>query len=491
MSLQLSDLEPAALWRGFFSICAIPHPSHHEEELARWLVDWAAERSVSCERDAAGNVVMRKAAAEGCGGRPGIILQAHMDMVPQAAAGSAHDFTRDPIRPRFDPADPEWLVADGTTLGADDGMGMAAALAMLEDDTVRRGPLECLFTVNEEDGMSGAAGLQPGLLKGRYLINLDGEDAEELTIGCAGMLRTRSEASFEAAPAPGGQRWAKLTVSGLLGGHSGMDIHRGRGNAIMLALRLLGAEAPEPGLRLASFEGGGAANAIPREARALVGLPAGAYDAWSAGLAARGGTVRNELGANDPGFSFGLAEAPAPAACLSAEDTAAAVSALYRLPDGCMKMEPSMPDITRTSSNLGSLSLAADGGRMAMRTLALVRSSLEQDKQRVCGELEDALAALGARSTRPSESPAWKPEPTSLLLSLAVDEYRNAFCAAPKILSTHAGLECGVFRPIYPDWDMLAIGPTIRYPHSPDERVHVPSVQKFWRFLTALVSRLR
>ncbi len=490
MSLTIGDLEPSALWDNFRFLCSIPHPSHHETALSDALLSWAAARGIRCERDEEGNLVMRAPAAPGCEGRPGIVLQAHLDMVPQARAGSAHDFFKDPVRPGIDPADPDWVIADGTTLGADDGMGVAAAMAMLEDGSVKRGPLECLFTVNEEDGMSGARGLKPGLLSGKYLINLDGEDADEITIGCAGMLRVASEAAFKATVPPAGYAWLELGVSGLLGGHSGVDIHLGRANAIMAIARVLAA-CPAEGRLLAVLEGGGAANAIPREARAIVGVPAAGSHACRLAMKARMDALAGDFARADPGIAFSLSEAEPPAACLSAELTDQVLATLLTLPDGCLKMEPTMPDITRSSSNLGTIALGPEDGRMVLRSLALVRSSVEADKQRLGAGVEEAFAALGASSRRPSESPSWKPEPTSLILSLAVDEYRKAFGEAPKLLSTHAGLECGVFRPVYPDWEMISIGPTIKFPHSPDERVSVASVRKFWRFLTALVSRLR
>lgn len=487
--MDLKNLEPAALWQRFFEICAVPRPSHHEEAISKWLADWASSRGFACQRDDEGNVLVRVPASPGCEGRSGVVLQAHMDMVPQAGPQSKHDFERDPIRPRLDPHDPDWVTATGTTLGADDGLGIAAAIAVAEDKSLVHGPLECLFTVNEEDGMSGARAFKAGVLTGRFLLNLDGEDVDDLIIGCAGMLRTRSEASFPAASPPAGYRFYRMELAGFQGGHSGLDAHR-RGNAVSALLRLLNAGSQD-GLVLAELEGGGAVNALPREAFAVFGLPADGAEPWLAAMQARAEGIRGELGAKDPGWTLACKPSDPPKSALCVDDSRRVLSTLASVPNGCLAMEPTMQGVTRTSSNLGVLSLSEEGGSMVLRTLALARSSVQLEMETVATEIEAYLMSLGARCSRPAASPAWRPDPTSLLLSLAVDEYRGLFGQPPRISSIHAGLECGVFRPLYPDMEMLSLGPTVLYPHSPDERASVAAAQKFWKLLVAILARLR
>lgn len=487
--MDFKALEPAALWKHFFDICAVPRPSHHEEAISAWLMDWAASRGFDTHRDHEGNVLVRVPASPGMENRSTVVLQAHMDMVPQAGPASTHDFEKDPILPQLDPKNPDWVTAHNTTLGADDGLGIAAAMAVAEDASIAHGPLECLFTVNEEDGMSGARAFKAGVLTGRFLLNLDAEDVDDLIIGCAGMLRTRSQASFKTAVPPGGYRFYALQLAGFQGGHSGLDVHR-RGSAIAVLTRLLASEASS-GLLLAELEGGGAVNALPREAMAVFGLPENSADAWLGALRLREQTIRAELVDKDKDWTLDCSPVDAPKVVLSGHDSIGILNALNALPNGCIAMEPTMAGVTRTSSNLGVLSLSEEDGSMILRTLVLVRSSVQLEMETVATEIEAYLMNLGALCSRPAASPAWKPDPTSLLLSLAVDEYRQLFGEPPRISSIHAGLECGVFRPLYPDMEMLSIGPTILYPHSPDERASVSAAQKFWKLLVAILARLR
>lgn len=489
--MDLADLEPRALWADFFALCAIPHPSHHEEAAARWAVGRLKALGVEARMDSGGNVIARKAASPGKAGRPGVILQAHLDMVPQAASGLAHDFARDPIRPRLDPKDPDWLVASGTTLGADNGIGVAAALALMADPGLSHPPLECLFTTNEEDGMGGARRVEAGSLEGRILLNLDGEDDEELTIGCAGTLRTKAELGLPAERPPEGLRWLELGLSGLLGGHSGVDIDKGRGNATLLLCRVLRtASAAAAGLRIASLEGGTASNAIPREARALVGLPASAEAAARAALESAAASIRAELAASDPGFAFSAAEAPAPSSALSPASGARLLDLLLGIENGLIEMDPEIEGLIRSSSNLGELKVGASEGKGAMTALVLVRSSVESEKERIGSGIEARFRAAGATTTRPSEAPAWTPNLGSPLLGLATKTYRELYGKDPAIKATHGGLETGLFRPVFPHWDMISMGPLIRCPHSPDERVSVSSVARFYRYARELVERL-
>lgn len=494
--MDMYSLEPRPVWKHFFKICSIPHPSHHEDALAEAIVDWAAERGFEASRDSAGNVVIRKAAIPGRESVPGVILQAHLDMVPQAASGVEHSFTEDPIRPRFDPGDPAWLMASGTTLGADNGIGVAIALAIIEDKALSHGPLECLFTVNEEDGMSGARAVEEGLLSGTVLLNLDGEDDDELTFGCAGAIRTASELRRPAIVPPHELAWFEASVEGLLGGHSGVDINKGRANAALVLADLLVKIRSQ--LYIASMQGGSAANAIPRDARAIVGIAQDKAQLFQSTFMAEAIAQRLALGNKDPGLKAGLlplAEDRRPSLSLDPEASDSMLTTLGALPNGLVAMEPDMPGLIRTSLNLGQLSgVCGEDGLFRLNTVVMVRSSSDEEKENLAATVEKRLAGATdhgwtVQGNRPSESPAWSPNQNSPLLAKARSLYRELFGKDPKVTSTHGGLETGLFRPRFPSWDMLSIGPTIRYPHSPDERVLIASVPRSYHFVRALIER--
>jgi dipeptidase D len=493
--MDLNRLEPRAVWARFFDICAIPHPSRHEEALAAWLVGWAKARGLEASRDKTNNVVIRKAASRGHEGARGLILQAHIDMVPQKASGSSHDFEADPIVPRLAPEAPAWLVATGTTLGADDGVGVAMALAILEDPELIHGPLECLFTTNEEDGMSGARAVEPDALGGSLLLNLDGEDDGEITIGCAGSIRTGAELSAPALAVPSDWRAFEASVGGLLGGHSGADIDKGRANASLALVRLLG-RAGLP-LRLASIEGGTAANAIPREARAVVAVRSESAGAFRLAFEREAAALRAELAPADPDFAAALSpyESPNALFALDEERSASVLAVLSGLPNGLQAMEPDMPGLVRTSLNLGRLSSRVEAGVMTLSTLVMVRSSSDEEKEALARAVEsrlDGAAETGWRvlRERPAAGPAWAPNPESAFLAMAKDCYGEVFGKAPKVASTHGGLECALFKPRFPGWDMISVGPRILAPHSPDERIEIASVGRSYRFVKELVGAL-
>lgn len=468
--------------------------------MAAWLLDWAWGRKLEAKADAARNVVIRKPASEGRAGESGIVLQCHTDMVPQAAAGLGHDFARDPIKPRLDPANPGWLCATGTTLGADNGIGMAMALALLEDESLEHGPLECLFTTCEEDGMCGAKAVPAGSLAGSSLVNLDGEDDGELTIGCAGSIRTAAELGCPAEPTPRDAVWLEAAITGLPGGHSGIDIASGRANATLALVRIL-SRAAHP-IRLASLEGGSAANAIPREARALLAVDRSGLASFRSAFNREAASLNAEIGATNPGMAASLEPAPTPASAtaLGAKRSASLLSLIGGLPNGLVAMEPDMPGLIRTSLNLGKLSgrVDADSGNFRLSTLVMVRSSSAGEMEAVAAQVEGRLAAAGAAAaagdegwsvnqSRPAVSPAWTPDRDSPLLAASKAIYLGLFGSEPKVTSTHGGLECGLFRAAFPDWDMVSLGPKILYPHSPDERVEIASVARTYRFLRELV----
>jgi dipeptidase D len=488
--MELSRLEPRLLWSIFASICSVPHVSHDEAGLARFILERARGRGIEASNDAAGNVVLRKPATRGREGARGIVLQAHLDMVGQAD-GEAHDFRRDPIRPRPCSDDPDWLEATGTTLGADNGIGVAAALAFIESDSLVHGPLECLFTVTEEDGMTGARAIGPGALRGARLINLDCEDENEICIGCAGSMRIRAEMDLEdaAVAVPKDSAWLAVAIEGLLGGHSGADIHLGRANAGLALAELLLKSGQGTAWRLASLESGNAANAIPREARALVAVPSSARSEWTLRLENAAAELRRRLGSADPGLKASVVEGkPAPRA-LSSARSVSLLDWVSALPNGLISMSADMQGLVQSSCNLGILKLAAEPA-FRLEALDLVRSSNDAEKEEIAARIEGICAKHGVSTKRLSSAQAWTPEPASPLVALARGTYRDLFGREPVVTATHGGLECGVFRPAFPDWEMLSIGPTIRFPHSPRERVHVPSVERFWRFLAALAERL-
>lgn len=494
--MELNKLEPRSVWTHFFTICSIPHPSHHEKALGTALAGWAAMRGLATTTDASGNVVIKKPASIGWEQSRSIILQAHLDMVPQAASGSGHDFTRDPIQPRLDPANPGWLSATGTTLGADNGIGVAMAMAILEDDALVHGPLECLFTINEEDGMDGARSMGTDMLTGKILLNLDGEDDTELTIGCAGSIRTAATLARPAESVPDGLSWFEVSVEGLLGGHSGVDIDKGRANATLVLAGLL--SRTRESIFMASMTGGTAANAIPREASALVGVPANRTTVFQSTLQSEATTLRIMLGDNDPGFMATikpLATEAFPQHALGTAGSESMLSILGALPNGLVSMEADMPGLIRTSLNLGQLNGSVTGGMFKLDTMVMVRSSSDGEKESLGATVEKRLAGAvdhgwSVSQHRPSVTPSWMPDTASPLLAETKAVYRELFGKDPKVTSTHGGLEPGLFRPRFPDWDMISLGPNIRYPHSPDERVELASVVRSYRFVRELIARL-
>jgi len=487
--MMLQNLQPDRLWKHFESICAIPHPSHHEGALSGWLHQQAQALGLESKRDLFGNVLVRKPASRGRERRPGIIMQAHMDMVGQARSGSQHNFARDPITPRLHPENPAWLCATDTTLGADNGIGVAAMLCYMEDNTLEHGPLELFFTTNEEDGMTGASSIPSTLLKGSYLLNLDGEEIDEFTIGCAGTIRSSAVLHLNDTDIPENHDWFVLRVEGLLGGHSGMDINRGRGHASMLLCRLLEASVGE--YRIATLTSGDTASAIPREAVALVGIPHWTSQDWQADLQAEARHIAGELDDTDPGFNMIIKPCQPPLRALDSEESRILIDLLRSLPNGLIAMEPDMPNAVRSSSNLGILKLSHEApGATFLETMCLIRSSSDAEKTAIADQIEDLLFKAGATTKRPVNSPAWTPEPKSPLLATASRCYQQLFGKLPGITATHAALECGLFRPLYPDWDMLSLGPLIRNPHSPDEMVHIESVDRFWRLLQSIVENL-
>ena len=482
----IDELWPQALWRHFHEICNIPHPSFHEEQIREYLIAFAKEHNLDWQQDVVGNIVIRKAATAGMENCPGIILQGHTDMVPQKNNDTAHDFTTDPIKPSIDG---EWVRAQGTTLGADNGIGMAAALAVLSARDVQHGPIEALFTTTEETGMIGAQGLQPGLLQGEILLNLDTEEEGELYIGCAGGARVEINGHYMpelVTTAKNGDDllFKTLAISGLKGGHSGCDIHLGRGNAIKLLIRVL---HRLKAVRVASFTGGSLANAIPREAEAVIAMPASKLATLSDTVEQCRQELKAELATTDPNLQLTLTDAEPVAELMPVPDQQQWVAAMNVCPNGVQRMSDAVAGVAETSLNLGVLTM--DSGKIAAQLLprSLVGSCNDALRDAVTGLFE----MLNAQVACSDSYPGWTPNPDSQILSLMQRVYTDLFGQKPGVKVIHAGLECGLLGSKYPQWDMISFGPTIRFPHSPDEKVHIQSVARFWNLLVATLKAVK
>ncbi len=483
MANALASLEPRPLWSHFAALAAIPRPSKKEERAAAWVESVAKEHGFAVRRDAAGNRVVVVPASKGREGAPVVILQGHLDMVCEKNRDVAHDFDADPIRPRIDG---EWVAATGTTLGADNGIGVAAAFAAATDPAVEHGPLELLFTIDEETGLTGAKDLDPSILKGRTLLNLDSEEDGAIFVGCAGGCDTLLGFAPERSAAPGGYEAFRIEVGGLRGGHSGMNIHENRGNALKVLARVL-LSALDAGIRfrLASLRGGSKRNAIPREAEAVLLLPKGDRAKLDGIVACMKEGLATELSGIDEGLTIGIAPAePAPVLPDAIRDRL--VRLLAALPHGVLAMSRDIPGLVETSSNLG---VVEDDGK----TIRIVTSSRSSVASALRGVL-DQVASAGRLANADVETqdgyPGWKPNLASPALGVVREVYRGILGKEPEVTAIHAGLECGLLGEKVPGLDMVSFGPTITGAHSPDERVHVPSVARFWEALRKTLDAL-
>ncbi len=480
--MKIAELDPKILWGHFAEICRIPHPSHHEAEIRQYIIDFARKHGLEHKVDGADNVIVRKPATPGMESRKGIVLQAHLDMVPQKnsdtrnAGGGAFDFEKDPIEAYVDG---EWVKAQGTTLGADNGIGVAAVLTVLESKELKHGPLEALFTATEETGMDGAFGLKAGELKGEILLNLDSETEGELYVGCAGGMDANISLPYAAEKAPqSGYKAAAVSVKGLKGGHSGIEIILQRANANKVLFRLLGPYL-ENGALLASVDGGGLRNAIPREAQAVVLVPESNYSGFPAAVEKLAAVIINEYKDIEDSISITVAAADYPAEVIPAAAAQKVAGMVCVFPNGVLKMSTSMPGLVQTSNNLARV--VSDGKSVRMQSL--MRSSANTEKEFV-GEQIAALCRLaGAECELAGSYDGWNPDMNSPILKAMLKGYEESYGKKPSVTAIHAGLECGIIGGVYPEMDMISFGPTICYPHSPDEKVNIPSVRRFWDFL--------
>jgi dipeptidase D len=473
MSHEIQHLQPARLWHYFLEICQIPRPSKKEEKIAAYISQFAAKHNLHCTIDGAGNVLIKKPATPGYENKRGVILQSHLDMVCEKNSDTVHDFDTDPIIPWVDGT---WVKAKGTTLGADDGIGIAAALAILEAKDIAHGPLEALFTIDEETGLTGAFALKPGQLAGRILINLDSEDEGQIFIGCAGGKDTVATMPMETEDIPAGHRAYKASLTGLKGGHSGDDINKGLGNAVKLMNRFLWNARENFEIALADFNAGNLRNAIAREAFAIFTVHGENEEAMLAYADAYKKDIISELSITEPDLSFTVEPAAMPGMVLNSALQADLLDSLYACPHGVIAMSREIPGFVETSTNLASVKFVDN--RIVITTSQ--RSSVESSKKDVADMVASVFYLMQADVTHSDGYPGWKPNPDSDILRITVDAYRRLFSQEPQVLAIHAGLECGLVGAIYPGMDMVSFGPTIKGAHSPDERLDIASTVKFW-----------
>lgn len=477
--MNITELSPSVIWRNFAMLCEHPHPSGQEIELRDHLVHWAEGHGLATTLDSGGNLIIRKPATPGMEDCIGVILQAHIDMVCQKNQGNPHDFAVDPIRPVIDQG---WVRAEGTTLGADNGMGVAAALAVLESTDVAHGPLEVLLTLDEEAGMTGARSLQSGVLQGKLLFNLDTEDWGELYVGCAGGVDVSVRRHITREPASLAFVMREISITGLKGGHSGCDIHLERPNAIRLLARLLQDARLQTDLRLVSLRGGSVRNALPREAFAVVAVPACDENIIEALAQVAQDQFRSEFSGVDEGIRVDVQERVADSV-LRASDTQAVIDLLLALPHGVRRWSHVMPGVVETSNNMGVVTLDDE-----FEIILMARSLVESGANEIAMTIEACARLAGATAERSGAYPGWAPDMSSRALSLAQTVYREMFGIEPEIKVIHAGLECGLIGAKYPKVEMVSFGPIIRDAHSPDEKVEIESVGKFWALLKGCLS---
>jgi len=482
METSLENLEPKSLWRHFAALSAIPRASTKEAAARAYVLAQAEQLGLEAIQDGVGNVVIRKPARPGREGAISAALQGHLDMVCEKNEDTAHDFDNDPIRLI---RDGDWLKADGTTLGADNGVGVAAALAVMESKDVAHGPLEFVFTIDEESGLTGASDFPEGLLKSQYFLNLDGEEEGTLCIGCAGGLNTVARRKVQRRPAISGNGW-RLRVSGLQGGHSGLDINRGRGNAVRILGRLLEILLDRLPLAVADMQGGSKRNAIPREASATVVLDAGKEGELRSLAATVEGQIRSELGGFDPGLKIAVEGVARPDQILEDADARLLAGLLASLHHGVLAMSPDVPGLVQTSTNLATVSATDDGIEIETSQ----RSAIESSKQ-AAGRMVTTMLRLAAFEVeRAGGYPGWKPEPASDIVRQTRQAHLEILGKTPELVAMHAGLECGVIGEKHPGMQKISFGPHIVDVHSPSERLKISSVEPFYALLTGLLERL-
>jgi len=478
---DIRQLEPKALWENFYNITRVPRPSGKKEQIGAFLENFGKSLGLETLRDEIGNVLVRKPATPGMENRKAVVLQAHMDMVPQKNSNVAHNFETDPIDAHIDG---EWVKASDTTLGGDNGIGLAAAMAVLQSTGIPHPAIEMFITVDEETGMFGAFGLQPNFLKGDILINMDSEDEGELYVGCAGGIDADISFRYKEVAIEEGDVALKVSLTGLKGGHSGVDINLQRANANKLMFRFLKDAVADYEARLASIDGGSLRNAIPREAFAVITVPEEGVDDIIEFVKECEEIFIEEFAGVEEKISFTVDQVELPTGLIPEEVQDDLINGVTACPNGVFRVLPELPSVVETSNNLAIIK--SDGNSIILRSL--IRSSVESRKEELASMVESVFALAGGKVELNGGYPGWKPNLDSPILKEMTRIYETKFGKTPKVMIIHAGLECGILGTHYPHMDMISFGPTIRFPHSPDEKVNIKTVQMFWDFLLATLA---
>lgn len=481
---QLKNIEPLRIWYFFEEICGIPRISKKEDRIIQYLIDFSRKNKLEFRQDKAGNLVILKKAAPGMDNKMAVILQCHADMVGEKEINSRHDFDKDPIIPKIKG---NWVTADGTTLGADDGIGIASLMALLEDTKSILGPIECLFTVDEETGMTGAASLKAGFINSKILINLDSEDEGQLFIGCAGGIDTVARFKIKSKSVKINSRSYLVQLSGLKGGHSGDEIHKKHANSIQLMNRFLWNASGEFGIAISKFEGGNLRNAIPRESEALIMVPVEHARNFESYFQIFAGIAKKELEHSEPGLSFNLKESALTDSVLTNKLQRCLMNAIYACPHGVIEWSEDFEGTVETSTNLASIRFI-DNKEIVITTSQ--RSSVDSAKKDISDKIASVFNLAGAKVERTKGYPGWTPDPDSEILNITRHSYKRLFRRNPEVKVIHAGLECGIIHEKFPDLDMISFGPTIRGAHSPRERISINSTVKFWKLLNEVLNNI-
>ncbi|MFT5822460.1 MAG: dipeptidase D [Crocinitomix sp.] len=480
--MRTRDLEPKIIWNHFEDINAVPRPSKKEERIIQFMIDFGNKLGLETLRDAIGNVIIKKPASKGFENKKTVILQAHIDMVHQKNTATVFDFNQEGIRSFIDG---EWVKAEGTTLGADNGMGVAAAMSLLSATDLNHPALEALFTIDEETGMTGAKQLDGSKLSGEILLNLDTEDDDEFSVGCAGGIDTNTTYNYQEEVVPSTYAGFTIDIKGLKGGHSGMDIHLGRGNSNLWMNRVVYHLSTTTDVRICELEGGSLRNAIPRESFGTFVCPISQMDEVSKALNEISAIILHEFSILEPAATIDFALTNEnPAKMISLDDQKKAIATIYTTPNGVWAMSEKIEGLVETSSSLAKV-IFRDG---EFKTKSLQRSMIESGKNDIANALKLTYELIGADVKQAGDYPGWAPNPDSAILKILKAKYIQLFNDSPKIAACHAGLECGILSKHLPNCDMISFGPTIRNPHSPDEKVNIKSVQKFWSFLVEVLA---
>ncbi len=482
--MEIKDLQPELIWKYFEEITKVPRPSKKEEKIREYLIDFAKKHHLPYKEDKTGNILISKKATSGFEKKKPVVLQSHMDMVCEKNNDVEHDFENDPIQTYIDG---DWLKAKGTTLGADNGIGMAAQLAVLADNNVEHGPIEALFTVDEETGLTGAFALEEGFFDSKILLNLDSEDEAEIFIGCAGGIDTKAYFKYKTSMSPANYHYCKIEVKNLLGGHSGGDIHLARGNANKILNRFLWQTMKNTNLVLCNINGGNLHNAIPREASAVIGVPSSKKEQLRIDLNIFIADMEAEYAGIEPNMQILMESEEKQNVCIDASTTKNLIYSLYACPHGVISMSNDMPGLVETSTNLASVKMKEDNTILVATSQ---RSSVESRKYDIANMVESVFVLGGAEVTHGDGYPGWRPNLNSSIMKTAIKTYEELYNVTPKIKAIHAGLECGLFLKKYPGLDMISFGPTMTGVHSPDEKLNIPAVEKFYNHLLAILKNV-